>query len=220
MQLITDGGIYFEFVPFKAEYILEDGSLRQDVTTLDISQVEPDVDYVLLISTVSGAWRYLIGDTIALTDVDHAEIKITGRTKFFLNVVGSQLSVLKMETALGELQEKYNTSIKEFTVYARKINGEFHHKWFLETDAEVPEDELAEELDQRLQEANKNYKVARSKALKGVKVTKVPDGFFNDWNAHQKKMGGQVKMAKVLSDDKQEEWEGFVNDRLKAKENS
>ncbi|BAO55680.1 GH3 family domain-containing protein [Nonlabens marinus] len=214
MQLITDGGIYFEFVPFKPEYILEDGSLRQDVVALDISQVEPDVDYVLIISTVGGAWRYLIGDTIAFTDVNHAEIKITGRTKFFLNVVGSQLSVLKMETALGELQEKYNTSIKEFTVYASKIDGEFHHKWFLETETETNEEDLADALDQKLQEANKNYSVARSKALKGVKVTKVPEGFFNQWNAHQKKMGGQVKMAKVLSDDKQEEWEAFVKEEL------
>lgn len=214
MQLVTDGGIYFEFVPFKPEYILEDGSLRQDVSTLDISQVQEDVDYVLIISTVSGAWRYLIGDTIAFTDVNHAEIKITGRTKFFLNVVGSQLSVLKMETALGELQEKYGTSIKEFTVYARKIDGEFYHKWFLETDASASEEEIASELDNKLQEANKNYSVARSKALKGVKVTKVPQGFFNDWNAHQKKMGGQVKMAKVLNEDKQDEWEAFVAEKL------
>ncbi|PRP67031.1 GH3 family domain-containing protein [Nonlabens agnitus] len=214
MQLITDGGIYFEFVPFKPEYILEDGSLRQDVTTLDISQVEKDVDYVLIISTVSGAWRYLIGDTIAFTDVNHAEIKITGRTKFFLNVVGSQLSVLKMETALNELQEELNTTFKEFTVYARKIDGEFYHKWFLETTTDTPEEDLAASLDEKLQEANKNYSVARSKALKGVKVTKVPEGFFNAWNAQQKKMGGQVKMAKVLSEDKQDEWEEFVKEKL------
>ncbi|WP_194851272.1 GH3 family domain-containing protein [Nonlabens antarcticus] len=214
MQLITDGGIFFEFVPFKPEYILEDGSLRQDVVALDISQVEPDVDYVLLISTVSGAWRYLIGDTIAFTDVDHAEIKITGRTKFFLNVVGSQLSVLKMETAIGEVQEELSATIKEFTVYARKIDGEFHHKWYLETDSDISDETLATSLDEKLQEANKNYRVARSKALEGVKVYKVPNGFFNKWNAHQKKMGGQVKMAKVLSDDKQEEWEQFVEDEL------
>ncbi len=214
MQLITDGGIFFEFVPFKPEYILEDGSLKQDVVALDISQVEEGVDYVLLISTVSGAWRYLIGDTIAFTDVNNAEIKITGRTKFFLNVVGSQLSVLKMETALGELQEEVGTSIKEFTVYARKIDGEFYHKWYLETDTEIAEEELAAALDEKLQEANKNYKVARSKALKGVKVHKVPNGFFNNWNAAQKKMGGQVKMAKVLSEDKQDEWEAFVKEKL------
>ncbi|AZQ43841.1 GH3 family domain-containing protein [Nonlabens ponticola] len=211
MQLITDGGIYFEFVPFKPEYIEPDGSISQNAPALTMAQVEKDVDYVLIISTVSGAWRYLIGDTIAFTDVDHAEIKITGRTKFFLNVVGSQLSVLKMEKAVQELQEQFNTSIKEFTVYARQDDqGDFYHYWYLGTDTETSEEDLKEALDQSLQEANKNYKVARTKALKGVKVTKVDPDIFAAWNEHQKKKGGQVKMAKVLSDDKQEAWEEFV----------
>jgi hypothetical protein len=212
MQLITDGGIYFEFVPFKPEYIEPDGSLSQDAPAINISQVEEGVDYVLILSSVSGAWRYLIGDTIAFTDVHHAEIKITGRTKFFLNTVGSQLSVLKMETAIGDLQKKFDTEIKEFTVYASKIDGDFHHKWFLGTTTDTSSDDLAAALDSSLQEANKNYKVARSKALKGVKVYKVSPDIFNDWNAHQKKKGGQVKMAKVLKEDKQQEWENFVAD--------
>ena len=59
-------------------------------------------------------------------------------------------------------------------------------------------------------EANKNYKVARSKALKGVQVHKVPESTFSDWNDHQKKKGGQVKMEKVMKEDKFEEWEKFV----------
>lgn len=105
MKLITDNGIYFEFVPFKPEYILEDGSISQDAEVLNLSQVKTDEDYILIMSTVSGAWRYLIGDTIAFTDVERAEIKITGRTKFFLNVVGSQLSVNKMNAAVRDLKK-------------------------------------------------------------------------------------------------------------------
>src|SRR5690606_34281173 len=100
MKLVTDNGIYFEFVPFKPEYINDGGALVKEAPSLTLEQVEEGVDYVLIISTVSGAWRYLIGDTVAFTDVEKAEIKITGRTKFFLNVVGSQLSVNKMEVAL------------------------------------------------------------------------------------------------------------------------
>src|SRR5690606_28533053 len=93
MKLVLDNGIYFEFVPFKAEYVNEDGSITDDAPVIPISEVKEDEDYILLISTVSGAWRYLIGDTIKFTDVERHEIRITGRTKFFLNVVGSQLSV-------------------------------------------------------------------------------------------------------------------------------
>jgi len=52
--------------------------------------------------------------------------------------------------------------------------------------------------------------VARTKALKGVKVNLVkPDVFYN-WNARNKKKGGQVKMERVMNVEKFGEWEKFV----------
>ncbi|WP_124981070.1 GH3 family domain-containing protein [Nonlabens xiamenensis] len=210
MELITDGGIYFEFVPFQPEYVAQDGSIKEGAPVLNLKEIEEDVDYALIISTVAGAWRYLIGDTIKFTDKSRAEIKITGRTKFFLNVVGSQLSVLKMETAITELQQQFDTSIKEFTVCAKKIEGEFHHVWYLGTATSASEDELAQALDQKLAEANKNYKVARKKALKGIRVHKVSPKLFADWNDHNKKKGGQVKMEKVMKEEQFATWEDFV----------
>ncbi|MGY5847575.1 GH3 family domain-containing protein [Salegentibacter sp. HM20] len=213
MKLILDNGIYFEFVPFKAEYINQDGSIVEDAPVIPISEVKQDVDYVLLISTVSGAWRYLIGDTIKFTDVERKEIRITGRTKFFLNVVGSQLSVNKMNEAVKELEEKFDIKIPEFTIAAVRINDEFHHHWYLGTDASNSEEELAEALDESLKDANKNYRVARSKALKGVKVSKVDPNMFHEWNAANKKKGGQVKMEKVMNEEKFAEWEKFVKEQ-------
>ncbi|MBB6682709.1 GH3 auxin-responsive promoter family protein [Aequorivita sp. 609] len=210
MKLVTDNGIYFEFVPFNPDYINDDGSLSQDAPALTLEEVEVDTDYVLIISTVSGAWRYLIGDTIAFTDVEKAEIKITGRTKFFLNVVGSQLSVNKMEVALRELEEKFDIKIPEFTLAAVKIDEEFYHHWYLGTDTETSDEKLAEALDNALKEANKNYAVARSKALKGVKVSTVSLEVFQEWSAKNKKKGGQVKMEKVMGEEKFAEWEEFV----------
>ncbi|MAP80670.1 MAG: GH3 auxin-responsive promoter [Aequorivita sp.] len=214
MKLVTDNGIYFEFVPFKPEYINEDGSLSQKAPALTIAEVEENVDYVLIISTVSGAWRYLIGDTIAFTDVQKAEIKITGRTKFFLNVVGSQLSVNKMEVALREMESKFDIKIPEFTLAAVKINDEFYHHWYLGTEAQTNSEKIAEALDNALKEANKNYAVARSKALKGVKVTTVNPNVFHEWNAKNKKKGGQVKMEKVMDKEKFSEWEAFVKSEI------
>lgn len=210
MKLVTDNGIYFEFVPFEPEYINEDGSLSQDAPALRLSEVELNKDYVLIISTVSGAWRYLIGDTIAFTDIVKAEIKITGRTKFFLNVVGSQLSVNKMENALCELEEKFDIKIPEFTLAAIKINDQFHHHWYLGSVTDINSEEIAKALDESLKDANKNYAVARSKALKGVKVTTIDPGIFHEWNAKNKKKGGQVKMEKVMDEEKFAQWEEFV----------
>ena len=214
MKLLTGNGIYFEFVPFKPEYIKEDGTLVEGAPVVNISEVTENQEYVLLISTVSGLWRYMIGDTIQFTDVQRAEIKITGRTKFYLSVVGSQLSVIKMNEALREVGDRYQITIPEFTVAAVKIDGEFHHKWYLGTSTAVNDEELARALDGSLKAANKNYSVARSKALKGVIVKTIPEACFIDWNAWNKKKGGQIKMERVMDERKFAKWESFVAEWL------
>lgn len=214
MRLVTDNGIYFEFVPFKPEYIQEDGSLVPDAPVKTFAEVTEDVDYVLVISTVSGTWRYMIGDTIAFTDVKRAEIKITGRTKFFMNVVGSQLSVNKMNDAIKSLEEKFNIKLPEFTISAIKIDNEFYHKWYLgsDQDIKVSHEDLAEALDESLKQANKNYKVARSKALNGVYLDVIPLDVFYEWSGANKQKGGQVKMEKVMGEEKFAEFEEFVQE--------
>lgn len=211
MKLVTDNGIYFEFVPFDPDYILEDGSLDQDAPSLTLAEVEKGQNYVLIISTVSGTWRYLIGDTIEFTDVERAEIKITGRTKFFLNTVGSQLSVNKLDDALQELENKLDIEVPEYTLCAKKYEDGFYHTWYLGSHADVDPKEAAKTLDTSLKGANKNYKVARSKALKGVKVFIVKPDVFYDWNDQNKKKGGQVKMERVMGEEKFQEWEDFVD---------
>lgn len=212
MQLNTENGIYFEFVPMHPDYIKEDGSLKNNAPSLTLKEVELDKDYILVISTVSGAWRYLIGDTIKFTNIEKAEIKITGRTKFFLNTVGSQLSVNKMDDAIKHLEEKFSTKITEYTICAKRFeDDEFYHSWYLGTNLKADEKEIANALDKFLKDANKNYKVARSKALHGVKVKIIPVEKFHEWNDKNKKKGGQVKMARVMKEDKFAEWEEFVN---------
>ena len=215
MKLVTNNGIYFEFVPMNPDYINEDGSIIQDAPVFTLEEVEEEKDYILIISTVSGTWRYLIGDTIKFTDKARAEIKITGRTKFFLNTVGSQLSVNKMEAAVQELEEEFDIKIPEFTIAAKRNpeDEEFYHYWYLGTETTVSNEELADKLDKSLQEANKNYGVARSKALKGVFVKTVKPDVFYAWSGANKKKGGQVKMEKVMNEEKFAEWESFVKEQ-------
>ncbi|MBS3737612.1 GH3 family domain-containing protein [Mesohalobacter halotolerans] len=214
MQLNTDNGIYFEFVPFQTEYIDENGALKPNAPSFNLDEVEKGNDYVLVMSTVAGAWRYMIGDTIQFTDIERAEIKITGRTKFFLNTVGSQLSVNKMDDAMRELEQQFNTEIREYTIAAVKDeHGDFYHHWYLGTMLNRKPIEVAQALDDSLKNANKNYKVARTKALKGVKVDMINPELFYDWNAHQKKKGGQVKMERVMGEEKFREWREFVSSK-------
>ncbi len=212
MALVLDNGVFFEFVPFKPENMDESGSVHPDAPALTIDQVEENQDYILVISTVAGAWRYMIGDTISFTNKENAEIKITGRTKFFLNVVGSQLSVHQMDRAMEALQDQFNLTISEYTVSAVQENGEYLHRWYLGKETgEGNKDKVREFLDQFLQENNKNYKVARNKALKSIEVEIIPAAAFIDYNEKQKKKGGQTKFPRVMKENTFSRWESFLS---------
>jgi len=117
-----------------------------------------------------------------------------------------------MDDALQFLESELYTEISEYTLCAKKYNDGFYHTWYLGSDDTLDEAKVAETLDTYLKEANKNYKVARSKALKGLKVTVIPISIFHDWNDRNKKKGGQVKMERVMGTEKFETWENFVKE--------
>ena len=216
MKLVVDNGIYFEFVPFEEKNMTDEGNVHPDAPVLTLAEVEKDRDYVLLISTVAGAWRYMIGDTVKFTDLARREIIITGRTKHFLNVVGSQLSVHKMNEAMRVLEDRFQVAIQEFTVAAvrREEDQEYIHHWYLGSDDPMDAHEVALALDEHLQEVNKNYRVARGKALKDVRVEVVPADVFYQWSEASKKKGGQVKTPRVMVEEKFRAWEAFAQQAL------
>ncbi|QKZ14727.1 GH3 auxin-responsive promoter family protein [Spirosoma sp. KUDC1026] len=211
MALIVDNGIFFEFVPFTDENMDEQGRVKPDAQVLSLAQAEENVDYVLLISTVSGTWRYMIGDTVMITDKLRAEIKITGRTKHFLNVVGEQLSVHQMNQAMQKMQQQFDVEIKEFVVAAVRKDGEYINKWYIGTNRPVDNQPFTTALDEELQANNKNYKVARSKSVKGVEADVIPVEHFYRWSEEFKKLGGQAKIPRVMKEEDLREFEQYVS---------
>ncbi|MGK6351718.1 GH3 family domain-containing protein [Parapedobacter sp. DT-150] len=210
MALIVDNGVFFEFVPFTGDNMDEHGCVRQDAEVLTLEEAKPHVQYVLLISTVAGAWRYMIGDTVMITDVERAEIIITGRTKHFLNVVGEQLSVHQMNAAMERLGERFDVDVLEFTVAAVRQGEDYINKWYIGTNKALDASAVTAFLDRELAENNKNYKVARDKALKGIEVEIVPADYFYQWSKATKKLGGQTKIPRVMKEEDFRAFENFV----------
>ncbi|MFD1141581.1 GH3 auxin-responsive promoter family protein [Larkinella insperata] len=210
MALILDNGIFFEFVPFTDDNMDEQGRVKPDAKVLSLEEAEENVDYVLLISTVSGTWRYMIGDTMMITDKHRSEIKITGRTKHFLNVVGEQLSVFQMNQAMEQMQQQFDVEIKEFVVSAVQRDGVYINKWYIGANRVIDGPEFMNALDQALCEANKNYKVARSKSLKTVEAEVIPVEKFYRWSEEFKKLGGQAKIPRVMKEADFLEFEQYI----------
>lgn len=213
MQLALDHGMYFEFVPHDATGFDTAGVILPNPVVVDFREVKEHKDYALIVSSPAGAWRYMIGDTIKFTDKAKMEIVITGRTKYWLNVVGSQLSEEKLNAAIQALNAATGSGIKEFTVGAvpTEDGNDYYHQWVVGLESgELSEARAVEILDGHLQSVNKNYKVARAKALKGVKVKVVRAERLYDFLEQSKKKGGQIKFPKVMTAEKLTELMAFL----------
>jgi hypothetical protein len=210
MALMLNNGIFFEFVPFTEDNLDDNGVVKSAAPVLTLEQAEENVEYVLLISTVSGAWRYMIGDTIIITDKQKSEIRISGRTRHYLNVVGEQLSVQKMNMAIEKLESELSLEVNEFVASTVFENDEFKMKWIIGTDNEIDTTKAAAVIDTELCDNNKNYAVARTKALKGVEVEAVPVKRIYSWSEEFKKLGGQAKIPRVMKEEDFVEFSNYV----------
>ena len=214
MRLLMRDGIYYEFVHFCSENFTDEGDLRSNAKAITLSQVNDVEEYALLISTCSGAWRYLIGDTIRFTNLDRCEIMITGRTKHFLSLCGEHLSVDNMNNAMELISNEFDVAFEEFTVCGVPYDGFFAHEWFISCDDEKLKkktNEIRDKLDMTLKVLNDDYRVERSAALKEVIVHLLPSSKFHEWLRLNGKDGGQGKFPRVLKKEMLENWRTHLN---------
>ncbi|MFL5762421.1 MAG: GH3 auxin-responsive promoter family protein [Bacteroidia bacterium] len=210
MKMMLDNGLFYEFVPFTPENFDDEGNMGEHPQTLHIDQVREGVEYALLITTCSGAWRYLIGDVIKFTSVEQHEIIIVGRTKHFLSLCGEHLSQDNMNKAIELVSEELKIDIKEFTVAGISYDTMFAHHWFIGTDGKVDAKLLRTRLDETLKELNDDYKVERISALKDVIVDVYPVQVFYDYMRTKGKVGSQFKFPRVLKKNQLIEWESYL----------
>ena len=211
MRLSFNQHIFFEFVPFDEKNFDANGELVDQPETLMIHEVEEGKDYAILISTVAGAWRYLIGDTVRFVDKENAEIIITGRTKHFLSLVGEHLSVDNMNKAIQLVGEELNISIPEYCVAGIPSDRFFGHHWFVACNEAVDEQLLMKKIDEKLIQLNDDYAVERKSALKEVRLSLLSEKTFLAFLESKGKVGGQHKFPRVLKGDILKDWMLFIS---------
>ncbi len=210
MRIVLNNGIFYEFIPFEEKNFEANGDVKPEASALLIDEVEEGKDYAILLSSCSGAWRYLIGDVIKFTSIEESEIVITGRTKHFLSLCGEHLSVDNMNKAIELVSDELNIAIKEFTVAGIPYGSLFAHHWYIGTDDVVDKKILRERIDAHLKILNDDYAVERSAALKEVQVDVLPVKVFYDWMQSKGKVGGQNKFPRVIKSVQLEDWKSFL----------
>ena len=192
LLLMLDYGIFYEFIPVN-------GTESEIVSLAD---VRLNTNYEMVITTNSGLWRYKIGDTIKFTCLNPYRVKVTGRTKHFINVFGEELVVENAEMALSKTTELTKSEISNYTVgpifMSDKTKGS--HEWIIEFSKE-PDDmnKFTEILDLSLQSLNSDYEAKRYKdsTLELPKIIKGRKNLFYDWLRSRNKLGGQNKIPRL-----------------------
>lgn len=195
LLLMLDYGIFYEFIPMETF-----GTNQQKV--IPLSEVELDKNYAMVITTNAGLWRYLIGDTVRFTSVSPYRIKITGRTKHFINVFGEELIIENAEKGLEKACKLTESEVIDYTVapifMQDKLKG--GHEWIIEF-SKLPNDieRFTQILDEELKKLNSDYEAKRynNMTLNIPKVHIARENLFHNWLKNKDKLGGQNKVPRL-----------------------
>ncbi|MBI5723058.1 MAG: GH3 auxin-responsive promoter family protein [Planctomycetes bacterium] len=201
MELLTDNGIFYEFVPLS-----EWG--RPDATRLTIEQVRLDVPYSLVLNTNAGLWAYDIGDVVRFVSLRPPRIVFAGRNRHFINAFGENIIGEQVSAAVAAAAEACGAPVVEFTAaprYPDKDHRVGAHQYVVEFhDPPADMAAFARAIDAELLRLNNDYSIKRrgDLGMTGVEVTAVPEGTFYNWMAKRGKLGGQHKVPVCANDRK------------------
>ncbi len=195
MLLMLDYGIFYEFIALDS---LNDPQPK----CYHIGEVKKGINYAMVISTNGGLWRYLIGDTVVFESLYPHKIRISGRTKHYINAFGEELIIDNAEKAFRKACESAGAIINEYTggpVYMGD-NVKGSHEWIVEFEKE-PEnlDYFVNVFDHALMSVNSDYEAKRYKDITLVAPSFIiaPKGTFIKWLDKKGKLGGQNKVPRL-----------------------
>ena len=199
LLLLTNHGIFYEFVPLEAYG-------KPDAKRLTLKDVELHKDYALILTTNSGLWAYSIGDVVRFISKNPYRIVVSGRTKHFTSAFGEHVIAFEVEEAMKATVEKFAAQITEFHL-APQVNpteGLPYHEWFIEFEKE-PEniEDFRKNLDDEMRKRNTYYDdLISGNILKPLIISKLKRNAFQDYAKSEGKLGGQNKIPRLANDRK------------------
>jgi hypothetical protein len=195
LLLMLDYGIFYEFIPMDSF-----GTPNQKVIRL--ADVQLFKNYAIVITTNSGLWRYLIGDTVRFTALSPYRIRVSGRTKHHINVFGEELMVENTDTAIAKTCKSLNCEVKDYTAAPVFMQGKEKgsHEWIIEF-KQKPNDilQFQQLLDENIQAVNSDYEAKRhnNMTLNQLTINIARENLFYDWLKANDKLGGQHKIPRL-----------------------
>ena len=195
MLLLLDVGVFYEFIPIEE-------SDSETPKVYPLWEIEKGRTYELVITAANGLWRYRLGDTVTIEQVNPVKIKIAGRTRSFINAFGEELMVHNADHAIARAEQETGDKVLNYTAAPVYAHGgdRGHHQWLIEFDGEPADvDRFMRLLDQHLRESNSDYDAKRTGDIFLAQPSLViaPSGLFDRWLASTGKLGGQRKVPRL-----------------------
>lgn len=208
LRLMTDVGLFFEFLPMQHYY--EDHLPQLGQHTVPLEGVTAGVDYALVLSTPAGLTRYVMGDVVRFLSTDVHRMVYVGRIGLQLNAFGENVVEKELTEAIVNVCQRHAWTIVNFHVaplYNESSSGvaRGRHEWWVELKpftAETPTGPvIAAELDVEMKRINATYAAKRTGGgLDSPAVKLVMPGIFEHWLRARDQWGGENKVVRCRSD--------------------
>lgn len=188
---------FFEFVPLDPNILKEHGQKR----ALTIWEVEQGAKYELLVTTLSGLYRYALGDVVEVTGFcgQAPIVRVCYRKNQILNIADEKMNVLQLESAMEKFRRLSGCVVRGYCADADLEGGQPRYLVYMETDAKGHPKNAEELLDKCFEESCFGYKSAREmKELERAKIIFLKEGSFEEYDRFLAKKGYRMEQNKPL----------------------
>ena len=132
--LLPDGGFY-EFIP------VNDGDENH---TLNIDELEIGEDYEIVITNLSGFYRYRINDVVRVTGYYNETpiLKFIYRKNQLLSIAGEKTNEEYLRWAIENFARESRVSVNDYSIFADTTTNPGHYVFLLEPSEIVPKERI------------------------------------------------------------------------------
>lgn len=198
---------FFEFLPIDAP----DGT-----KPLTISELEIGKEYELILTNLSGLYRYRIEDVVKVTGYYYESPKVTFcyRLNQITNITGEKITQAAFDIAIEQLCEETGLTLNGYSLYADRSTSPGHYVLLLEPTAgavpPLPKNLLAEVFERILCDSNALFKGdIGSHSLGHCEAVFLKDGAYEEYRQMLSDNGAnlnQIKPVRVIDNDQKKEF--------------
>ncbi|MGH6628919.1 MAG: hypothetical protein ACREB3_04230, partial [Burkholderiales bacterium] len=208
LRVLADVGVFFEFLPMRDFH--EENLPGLGSRCVPLEQVQPGIDYAVVVTTPAGLCRYVLGDVVRFVSTDPPRLIVAGRAKLHLDAYGERLGERELtETVLAVCRrngwQPVNFHAAPYQSRTQPGLGRICHEWWMELRPHTVKTPtgtlLAQELDAELIRRNPDYATKRQQhSLDSPVVRLVMPGTFEQWAQARRTVDSASKMPRGRSD--------------------